>query len=118
MVAPRPYTGPQVEELARRIMARDGVGFFVARIRAARELFGIPASDRPLNKAEVRAVVVDGSIVPFATLLQAATDPRVSDKTRILAADKYLTHAAHLSDAADEDAGQGVTVTGGLPDGD
>lgn len=106
-----------IDERAKEIMQSDGVPFVVARIRAAKEAYGIPDATKPMSKAEVRDVVVDGSIVPFTVLMEAASDERASPETRILASDKYLAHAAKLSEeSAEGKSGMTLVVKGGLPD--
>lgn len=94
-----------MSERAREIMEREGVPFIVARVRAAKEAYGIQDASRPLNKRDIATLAVDGSIVPFATLLEASTDDRCSPETRIMASDKYLAHAAKFNDDAASDDG-------------
>ena len=105
-----------INERAREIVEAEGIGFVAARIRAAKEAFGIPDATRPMNKAEVRDLAMDGSVLPFAVLAEISADDRASHETRAMAADKYLANMARIEGEAEGDTKLQIVVKGGLPD--
>ena len=83
-------------------------------IAARRDALGIPPSDRPANKAEVRQWCLDASPVAIARLVETLLDERVSPDAANRAADTILKYGVASDDEGDN--GLQIVVKGGLPD--
>lgn len=82
-----------IEERAREIAQAEGIGFVRARIRAAREAFGIPQNDPDVHISDIAKAVTSGDMVMFGRLIEIANHPTVLPETAILAAKVYLAES-------------------------
>ncbi len=103
---------PSIEDRAREIAEAEGIGFVRARIRAAREAFGIDPNVPEPSVADIKKAVTSGEVVMFGRLIEIANNPNVEPETAILATKVYLTE----SNRQDGPSGGGVQVIGGPPD--
>lgn len=89
-----------IEDRAREIAQNEGVGFVRARIRAAREAFGIPQNDQDVSVADIAKAVTSGDMVMFGRLIEIANHATVEPETAILAAKVYLAESKRQTENA------------------
>jgi len=89
-----------IEDRAREIAQAEGIGFVRARIRAAREAFGIPQNDQDVSIDDIAKAVTSGDMVMFGRLIEIANHATVEPETAILAAKVYLAESKRATDSS------------------